>query len=529
MLRLLGLCALATAAFGSIISVDKETNRFVDPLKRERFFHGVNAVYKLPPYHPDPYTLDGQYSLTGEDADQLRAWGFNIVRLGVMWAGLEPEMGVYNTTYLDNIAAIVDTLSVRGIYTILDMHQDVLARDFCGNGIPSWAAQMAANESFKFPLPAHFPFEVDSDGHPGLDDCLSNDFVTYYFSGAVSKAFQSLYTNRLGLLDMFSKFWTTVAERFKGQEYVFGYEIINEPWAGDIYSDPRRIFNAETSLLKPFYKTVHSAIREVDDDHIVLYEPLTYDMWPVNFDGNPLVEDGDEYNDRTAMSYHIYCPLAGGDHTPLALKLACQAIDLDFFHQRQGDISRIGGGGIMTEWGSLADTPLDLQELGHVMRLADDYLASHIYWQYKDYHDITSTGEAGEISLMPGGAVAEDKVHVLTRPYAQAVAGHVKKMKFYEVPEKLKIQYEPNESETFVDAQSRTTVVVINRVPGTGYFLEAGIKATVEWGGREGGRVYCGDEGRRVYIEHPLLSGEEEVNSEITIEITACNNDDCLC
>lgn len=155
-------------------------------------------------------------------------------------------------TYLDEIQKIVNTLKSENIYTILDMHQDVLSRAFCGNGIPLWAADIASNESKAFPLPVKMPYEVVDNGTPGTDgapkieDCLSKDFITYYFSGSVSKAFQSLYDNKYGLLDQFVKFWEVVVERFEGENYVLGYEIINEPWAGDIYSDPRRIFNAES-------------------------------------------------------------------------------------------------------------------------------------------------------------------------------------------------------------------------------------------------------------------------------------------
>ena len=86
----------------------------------------------------------------------------------------------------------------------------------------------------------------------------------------------------------------------------------------------------------------------------------------------------------------------------------------------------------MTEWGSLSNTGLDLAEMNHVLRLADDYLQSHIYWQYKDYHDITCTGDGG-ISLYPEGEIQDDKVKILARTYAEAVAGQTKKMKFHEV------------------------------------------------------------------------------------------------
>ena len=41
-----------------------------------------------------------------------------------------------------------------------------------------------------------------------------------------------------GGLDEWSKFWQVVAEYFKQQSYVLGYELMNEPWAGDVVRIP---------------------------------------------------------------------------------------------------------------------------------------------------------------------------------------------------------------------------------------------------------------------------------------------------
>ncbi|GMH54125.1 hypothetical protein TrST_g5761 [Triparma strigata] len=508
----------------SVIKIDPETNHFIDSYNRQRFFHGLNAVYKEEPYHPSTGTWNAEESLNSEDAKQLSDWGFNVVRLGVLWSGLEPEQGVFNYTYLDEISTIVNYLKAENIYTILDMHQDVLSRAFCGNGIPLWAADIASNESRPFPVPVKMPYEIIDGGTPGtegvpdMEECRGRDFITYYFSGSVSKAFQSLYDNRGGLLDGFVGFWEEVVRRFEGENYVLGYEIINEPWAGDIYSDPRRIFNAESKLLEPFYKRVHEAIRKIDDEKIVFYEPLTYDVWPVGFDTIPV--GGEEYADRSAMSYHIYCPLAGGNTTPLELKLACQAIDWDFFHQRVHDIKRIGGGGMMTEWGSLSNTNLDLAELNHILRLADDYLVSQVYWQYKDYHDITCTGDAG-ISLYPGGEIQDDKVKILARTYAEIVAGKTKTMKFHEKISRFDLTYEPNPKiDENMDADveegpfaAQTTVIRIDRE----HWYRRGVIVEVDWGeGQEEGKIECSEDGRKIRLIHDEgVTEGQEINAVV--------------
>jgi endoglycosylceramidase len=51
----------------------------------------------------------------------------NIIRLGVLWAGVEPVRGKYNETYLKVIKSIVDKCNSYGIYVLLDSHQ---ARNF---------------------------------------------------------------------------------------------------------------------------------------------------------------------------------------------------------------------------------------------------------------------------------------------------------------------------------------------------------------------------------------------------------------
>jgi len=50
------------------------------------------------------------------------------------------------------LSNIVEKLAARGIYTILDCHQDLLSPKFCGEGAPDFAVQVGA-KSLPFPLP----------------------------------------------------------------------------------------------------------------------------------------------------------------------------------------------------------------------------------------------------------------------------------------------------------------------------------------------------------------------------------------
>ena len=85
-------------------------------------FHGFNVVYKVPPYIPEEAAFDPQNSLSNEDILDLKNWGVNFVRLGVMWEAVETAPGVYNTTYLDETQKLINRLGNAGIYTLVDSH-----------------------------------------------------------------------------------------------------------------------------------------------------------------------------------------------------------------------------------------------------------------------------------------------------------------------------------------------------------------------------------------------------------------------
>ena len=56
-----------------------------------------------------------------------------------------------------------------------------------------------------------------------------------YLTEEVSKGFGQFYANVNGVADNFAKFWKLMANEFKDLDNVLGYELINEPFAGDIY------------------------------------------------------------------------------------------------------------------------------------------------------------------------------------------------------------------------------------------------------------------------------------------------------
>ena len=219
-----------------IVSREQKANHgwFIeDDQGRIRIFHGVNAVYKIPPWHPVTDKWNTVDSMTEEDAINLKNWGFNMVRLGVMWPGAEPEKDKWDMDYLQKMRDIADVLGKHGIYTLVDLHQDLGSRFVCGEGFPDWAVAIREDAS-EFPSPvAKGPYPLDEDGYPQLEWCLNKSFGMYYISQAVESVFQNFYNNTNGAADHFALFWKNVASVFKDCPTLLGYELINEPFPGD--------------------------------------------------------------------------------------------------------------------------------------------------------------------------------------------------------------------------------------------------------------------------------------------------------
>lgn len=119
----------------------------------------------------------------------------------------------------------MDKMGERGIYTIIDMHQDLMSRLYCGEGAPDYISQCDDNATAVFPKPVDDRMPRDEHGYPLLSACLKRNFGMYYFTDAVGECFHNLYTNQCGLLDKFLMYWKAVAEAFHDSPYVIGYVL----------------------------------------------------------------------------------------------------------------------------------------------------------------------------------------------------------------------------------------------------------------------------------------------------------------
>ena len=122
---------------------------------------------------------------------------------------MEPEPSPSSTC--DHVAATVKLLAQYGIYTLLDMHQDVYNQNFRGEGAPDWA--VCTNN---VPI-------VPEGGR------WSNNYSNPTLQTAVGHFWANdVVGNLQGNYDLV---WKTVAQKFKNNPWVVGYDPFNEPFS----------------------------------------------------------------------------------------------------------------------------------------------------------------------------------------------------------------------------------------------------------------------------------------------------------
>lgn len=356
--------------------------------------HGVNEVYKLAPYEP---------SATGfneADAQFLADNGFNVVRLGVIWAGVEPQPGVIDTAYLDSIHQTVHMLADHGIYTIIDMHQDLYSNTFYGEGAPGWAS--------------------DGGGRPNQNAGFPGN---YYVNPALNHAWDAFWGNAdapngIGLLDNYTLTWEHVANYFSGNSAVIGYDIMNEPFPGSNY--PVALLGGSffaSQQLTPMYNQVAAAIRAVDPTTPLYLEPPNPAVTEIpTLLGLPVTLLGRVSDPNVVLAFHNYCgPIGGALCTKIANTLAAQAQSYAVRHSVPA---------VMNEFGATSD----IATLTKEMRSGDRYLMSWAEWAYTGVGDITGSPDVEWLVKDPALPPVGDNVNTpnlltLASPYPQFVSG----------------------------------------------------------------------------------------------------------
>jgi endoglycosylceramidase len=372
-----------------------QTGRWVtDATGRVVVLHGLNQVFKVAPYEP---SADG---FGDDDAAFLAQNGFNAVRVGVIWAAVEPQPGVYDDTYLNSIEATVRTLAAHGIVSLLDFHQDLYNEKFQGEGAPPWAVQDGGLPNPPLGFPGNYL------GNPA-------EWHTWDQFWRNAKA-----PDGVGLQDHYAQAWAHVAARFAGDTAVAGYDVMNEPWpgtAGEICATPFvgcRTFDART--LTSFFRRVDVAIRTADRVHTVYVEPN------VLFSQSQRTYLGAVGDPHAGFSFHDYCSteeLTGNN-------ALCPQQDNGLVSSANRYAQSHAMPALLTEFGATTD----LANIREMVSLADKYRLGWLEWAYTG-NDKTSSSPDGQALILdpsqpPTGAnVLTDKLKALAEPYPQIVAG----------------------------------------------------------------------------------------------------------
>jgi endoglycosylceramidase len=377
---------------GSLLSLGTSGSFLTNIDGQVVILHGLNEVYKIAP--GDPLAS----GFNGDDAAFLAENGFNAVRVGVIWSDLEPEPGVFDTSYLNSIEQTVQTLGNHGIYSIIDFHQDAYSTAFGGEGAPDWAVQTdgVANPSLPFPY---------------------NEF----FNPAEQQAWESFWSNAdapngIGLENNYSQMLEYVANAFNGDPNVAGFELMNEPSPG-VSSFLSTLFGNpffDSQQLTPFYDQGADAIRAVDPSTPIFFEPNVLSNAGVPTDLGHV----DATN--TVLSFHDYCEF---DLGPLGCIPSVSGIvgNAENYAEAQGIPA------FLTEFGATSDQA----EILAPMQGADQHLIGWTEWAYSGQGDITtSASPPGSESLvfnpadpLTGANINTANLDTLAEPYPQLVSG----------------------------------------------------------------------------------------------------------
>lgn len=209
----------------------------------------------------------------------VRAWGFNTVRLAWSWANLEPDPpttgadGVlkhsYNQAYLAALQHIVASFGAQHVAVVLDMHQN------------KWTPAFLRSRSGK-------GAECPGSGLPTW---------LYLRSGIhnATAAKSAFFADQDDVQQQLADAWKAVASRFADDRTVIGADMFNEPY-------PTRTGDPAALNLDRLYQTLGSAIRSVDPRVLLIFEDT-----PDRGTGQFGVTKPPPFDD-VVYSYHLYVP-----------------------------------------------------------------------------------------------------------------------------------------------------------------------------------------------------------------------------
>lgn len=209
---------------------------------------GKNKARELITTYEDSYW-------TEKDFDNVCALGANCIRLPFWYRNLTEEDGTLYDNAFKRMDWFVSEAGKRGIYVILDMH-----------GAPG---------------------SQNGSDHSGVDGGSNKKAASELFFGTNAEKNQQQYYT----------LWEQIAEHYKGNSTVAGYDLLNEPFCTYRYNSGLSDYELHMLLYK-IYNEAYKTIRKADPDHVIIMEAT----W------NPSdLPDPDDYGWENVMyEYHNY-------------------------------------------------------------------------------------------------------------------------------------------------------------------------------------------------------------------------------
>ena len=428
------LAALTGGGALALDPIESRAGKFYDSKGNERNFRGVNVVYKDFPWLPDTVDkFDANLSFVQDDIDLLKSLGNNLIRLGVMWPGSHPEENSPpDEVYLSRVDAMIQLLADNDMYVLVEPHQDEMNPLFCGEGAPDWWVEKFTAGVSDFPNPVQdAPFDASPPTHA---TCDTHSSFSYIWSNDAAAAYQNLWET--GSTNGFGTYWKDIASRYQNFDNVIGGEIWNEPFLGDVFSNPYLRDNkvSDEQNLSPFYENITAIVRNAGVEQkkfALFFEPT----WPV---GN---QDLEPDAILTATSGFEQLPELDSVYAFHYYVAPCNP-DIDqYMDERLADALRLGATPFVSEFNLAAWDEESYVAMVAVFNSIENRQISYTGWQYKSFSgslpDGTCTG-CGNSFFNDDGSSNLYLQRSMGRVFAPVVAGVTvqvtnKEMKSYEI------------------------------------------------------------------------------------------------
>jgi aryl-phospho-beta-D-glucosidase BglC (GH1 family) len=410
----------ADAATPALPALVVQDGTLRDALGRQVILRGINHIGlrsngRRPAYRVDgavtpPEQLFDLQDLDDEDFARIAALGFNFVRPVFTWefAQPDPPPAPYNEAYFRLVDAFLDRAAAHGLYVVFNFGQFGWSRAAGGNaGAPEWALSDMCRS---------FP------GRRGNEPPQA--------TARVGCAFMDFWANEviagIGVQDAYIELWRTVMRRYRDHPAVVMVDLFNEPYGG-LY--PPVVL--ETQYLYPFYRRLAQAIREIDPEIVIGFQPQLYHSL-----GIPTPAPEAIGIDNAVFLPHEYTAAYFAQRADPSYPPGQDALTRADFALTAEDARTLGTPWSIGETGWTRTTGADGVEgpvpssdpaappayARDLVRLANEL---HLGWTWFAY---SSVDEA--YGILPAGAADEPLLRELATPFPRAVGGSVASIAF---------------------------------------------------------------------------------------------------